>query len=97
VFINLVPDHVILHRMVPLGPDRTTVVCDWLFDADVVASGDDVSRSVELFDRVNRQDFAACERTQPSMTSRAYRDGGVLVASEHHIAGFHAWVRDRLA
>ena len=31
VFINLVPDHAILHRMTPLGPDRTTVICDWLF------------------------------------------------------------------
>jgi Rieske 2Fe-2S family protein len=97
VFINLVPDHVILHRMIPLGPDRTTVVCDWLFDAGVVASGQDVSRSVELFDRVNQQDFAACERTQPSMSSRAYRDGGVLVPSEHHIGGFHSWVRDRVS
>jgi Rieske 2Fe-2S family protein len=90
VFINLVPDHVILHRMFPLTADRTTVVCDWLFDPGVL--GQDVSRSVELFDRVNRQDFDACERTQPSMSSRAYRDGGVLVPSEHHIAEFHEWV-----
>jgi glycine betaine catabolism A len=97
VFINLVPDHVILHRMVPLAADRTTVICDWLFDAGVVAAGHDVSRSVELFDRVNRQDFAACARTQPSMSSRAYRNGGVLVPSEHHIADFHSWVRDQLA
>ena len=26
------------------------------------------------------------------MSSRAYRDGGVLVPSEHHIAEFHEWV-----
>jgi glycine betaine catabolism A len=71
-------------------------VCDWLFDADVVASSQDLSRSVELFDRVNRQDFAACERTQPSMSSRAYRDGGVLVPSEHHITDFHSWIQARL-
>jgi Rieske 2Fe-2S family protein len=96
VFLNLVPDHVIVHRMYPLAADRTTVVCDWLFSPQIVASGQDVSRSVELFDRVNRQDFAACERTQPSMSSRAYRDGGVLVPSEHHIAGFHVWVTDLL-
>jgi glycine betaine catabolism A len=96
VFINLVPDHVILHRMTPLGPDRTLVVCDWLFDAGLVASGKDLSRSVELFDRVNQQDFAACERTQPSMSSRAYRAGGVLVPSEHHIADFHSWVRGQV-
>ena len=97
VFINLVPDHAILHRMTPLGPDRTTVVCDWLFAPEVTAAGADVSLSVELFDRVNRQDFDACERTQPSMSSRAYRDGGVLVPSEHHISEFHSWLRGRLA
>ena len=97
VFVNLVPDHVIVHRMTPLAPDRTVVECDWLFDRDVVASGRDLGPSVELFHRVNAQDFAACERTQPGMTSRAYRDGGVLVPSEHHIGQFHAWVVDRLA
>jgi Rieske 2Fe-2S family protein len=96
VFLNLVPDHVIAHRMFPLAQDRTTVVCDWLFDADVISGGKDVGPSVELFDRVNRQDFEACELTQPSMGSRAYRDGGVLVPSEHHIAGFHDWITARV-
>ena len=56
-----------------------------------------MSLSVELFDRVNRQDFDACARTQPSMSSRAYREGGVLVPSEHHISDFHSWLRARLA
>jgi glycine betaine catabolism A len=96
VFINLVPDHVIVHRMLPLAADRTTVVCDWLFDASVIEAGQDVSASVELFDRVNRQDFEACDLTQLSMGSRAYRDGGVLVPSEHHIAQFHNWVTERV-
>ena len=56
----------------------------------------DVSRSVELFHRVNEQDFEACERTQPAMSSRAYRHGGVLVPSEHHIAEFHEGVVSRV-
>ncbi len=96
VFVNLVPDHVIVHRMFPLAADRTVVECDWLYAPDVVTSGADVSRSVELFDRVNRQDFEACERTQPAMSSRAYRDGGVLVPSEHHIGAFHEWLRQTI-
>ncbi|MUL42870.1 aromatic ring-hydroxylating dioxygenase subunit alpha [Streptomonospora sp. PA3] len=96
VFVNLVPDHVIVHRMFPLAPDRTLIECDWLYSPDVVYSGVDLSRSVELFDRVNRQDFAACERCQPAMSSRAYRDGGVLVPVEHHIAAFHTWVGELL-
>nr|WP_202556098.1 aromatic ring-hydroxylating dioxygenase subunit alpha [Streptomyces sp. SID4950] len=96
VFVNLVPDHVILHRMYPLAADRTVVECDWLYAPQVVESGADVSKSVELFHRVNEQDFAACERTQPAMASRAYREGGVLVPNEHHIALFHAWLLERL-
>jgi Rieske 2Fe-2S family protein len=96
VFLNLVPDHLIVHRMFPLAAGLTTVVCDWLFDASVVAEGRDVDPSAELFDRVNRQDFQACEDTQLSMSSRAYRDGGVLVPSEHHITEFHAWVTSHL-
>jgi len=97
VFINLVPDHVIVHRLFPVAADRTVVECDWLFLPDVVASGQDVSASVELFHRVNEQDFAACERCQPSMSSRVYSNGGVLVPSEHHIAMFHQWLGGMLA
>jgi Rieske 2Fe-2S family protein len=96
VFINMVPDHIIFHRMYPLAVDHTVVECDWLYLPAVVESGRDVSKSVELFDRVNRQDFAACERCQPSMSSRRYRDGGVLVPSEHHIGVFHDWLTSEL-
>ncbi|WP_263165145.1 aromatic ring-hydroxylating oxygenase subunit alpha [Streptomyces sp. SCSIO ZS0520] len=96
VFVNLVPDHVIFHRMYPLAPDRTLVECEWLYLPEVVAQGRDLTRSVELFDRVNRQDFDACERCQPAMSSRGYAGGGVLVPSEHHLAEFHDWVRGRI-
>ncbi|OIK00543.1 aromatic ring-hydroxylating oxygenase subunit alpha [Streptomyces colonosanans] len=96
VFINLVPDHVIVHRMFPLAEDRTVVECDWLYAPEVVGSGADLSKSVELFHRVNIQDFEACERTQPAMSSRAYRGGGVLVPAEHHIGIFHEWVLEKL-
>ena len=93
VFINLVPDHVIVHRMFPIAEDFTVVECDWLYSPSVVAEGKDVSHSVELFHRVNQQDFEACERCQPNMSSRLYRDGGVLVPSEHHIGAFHDWLK----
>jgi Rieske 2Fe-2S family protein len=96
VFVNLVPDHVIFHRMYPMGPDRTVVECDWLYLPDVVESGRDVTASVELFHRVNQQDFEACERTQPAMSSKLYAAGGVLVPSEHHISEFHEWVTAKI-
>ncbi|WP_433501558.1 aromatic ring-hydroxylating oxygenase subunit alpha [Sphaerimonospora sp. CA-214678] len=97
VFVNLVPDHVIWHRMFPLAADRTVVECDWLYLPEVVDGGADIDRSVELFHRVNTQDFDACERCQPAMGSRMYADGGVLVPSEHHIGLFHDWLRGRLS
>jgi Rieske 2Fe-2S family protein len=96
VFINLVPDHVVFHRMYPMAVDRTVVECDWLVLPSVVASGADLDRTVELFDRVNRQDFDACERTQLGMGSRVYARGGVLVPTEHHLGAFHDWWRARL-
>jgi glycine betaine catabolism A len=96
VFINLVPDHVIFHRMYPVGPDRTVVECDWLYLPEVVRSGQDLDRSVELFHRVNQQDFDACERCQLAASSKAYAQGGVLVPSEHHIGAFHRWVTEQL-
>lgn len=96
VFINLVPDHVIIHRMFPMAPDHTIVECDWLYLPSVVDSGKDVTASVELFHRVNQQDFDACERCQPAMNSKIYATGGVLVPSEHHIGAFHDWITDKI-
>ncbi|MGM0931687.1 MAG: aromatic ring-hydroxylating oxygenase subunit alpha [Actinomycetota bacterium] len=96
VFVNLVPDHVIIHRMFPMAADRTIVECDWLYLPSVVESGKDLTASVELFHRVNQQDFDACERCQPAMGSKVYAKGGVLVPSEHHIGAFHHWVQEML-
>lgn len=91
VFINTVPDHVIIHRMFPVSESRTIVICDWLFLPEVIEKGMPIEKSVELFHRVNQQDFNACELTQPSMSSKAYDHGGALVPSEHHISEFHQW------
>ena len=67
-----------------------------LVDPAVVAAGTDISASVELFDRADRQDFDACERCRSGMSSRVYADGGVLVPTEHHSEAFHTWVRTSL-
>ena len=96
VFINLVPDHVIVHRMFPVAADRTLVECDWLYLPSALSASHDFARSVELFARVNRQDFDACERCQPGMSSRVCARGGVLAPSEHHIRAFHDWVQTQL-
>ena len=73
------------------------VECEWLYLPEVVRTGHDLDRSVELFHRVNQQDFDACERCQLAATSKAYAQGGVLVPSEHHIGAFHTRVTEQLA
>jgi Rieske 2Fe-2S family protein len=88
-FVNLFDDHVVLHRFTPLAPGRTEVVCDWLFAPEVLADGPDIAPTVELFDRVNRQDFEACERCQLGATSRVYAHPNVLVPAEHHLRRLH--------
>ncbi|MGU3432393.1 aromatic ring-hydroxylating oxygenase subunit alpha [Actinomycetes bacterium M1A6_2h] len=98
-FVSLVPDHVIVHRFEPLAPDRTRLVCEWLFQPSVVESGDfDLQDSIDLFDRVNVQDLDASARCQPNMNSPLYRDGGVLVPTESEIIGnwFYPWYREQM-
>jgi len=96
-FLSLLPDHVIVHRFKPVAPDLTTVTCEWLFPPETVA-GYDVADAVELFHRVNEQDFAATEACQPNMKSRAYARGGVLVPLEQEIIGrwYYQWYRDAM-
>ena len=97
VFVNLLPDHVILHTLRPLGPERSHVVCDWLFDpAEVARPGFDPTDTVDIFDVVNRQDWEVCELTQLGMRSRGYRDGGLYVSNELHIAAFRDLVLEKL-
>ncbi|MFT4122232.1 MAG: aromatic ring-hydroxylating dioxygenase subunit alpha [Microbacteriaceae bacterium] len=98
-FLSLLPDHVIMHRFIPVSVDETRVVCEWLFDPEAAASPDfDCSDTVGLFHRVNLQDFQASEWCQPNMGSRAYRQGGALVPGEKEIIGdyYHAWYRQSM-
>ncbi|MCM8745840.1 aromatic ring-hydroxylating dioxygenase subunit alpha [Thermomicrobium sp. CFH 73360] len=97
VFVNLHPDYVLIHRLEPLAPDRTRIVCDWLFAPEVVSAPDfDPSDAVEFWDLVNRQDWEMCERCQLSMHSRAYAEGGIFAPIEAHIRRFNDWVLEQL-
>ena len=69
-------DHVAAFVLLPRSTDRTDVVCSLLFDAGEAASpGFDPSDATELWDLVNRQDWAVCESVQRGMSSRSYRHG----------------------
>ncbi len=76
LFLSLHPDYVLVHRLEPLGPDRTRIVCEWLFHPDAMAdSAFDPQGAIEFWDMTNRQDWQVCEWTQQGMQSRAYTPG----------------------
>ena len=80
VFINLVPDHVIVHRMFPLAADRTVVECDWLFlpDGGGVRAGRRAARwscSTGSTSRTSRPASAASRPWAPAPTAHGGRAG----------------------
>jgi Rieske 2Fe-2S family protein len=92
-FINLLGDHAVVHRVIPRSANHTSLVCEWLFAPETLDSGADFDPTVELFDRVNRQDFDACERCQHGAESPTYRHENVLVPLEHHLLAFYEEIR----
>ncbi|HEY7124020.1 MAG TPA: aromatic ring-hydroxylating dioxygenase subunit alpha [Ktedonobacterales bacterium] len=98
VLLNLLDDHLVLLTLHPEAPDRTRVVCDWLFHPTTIAApGFDPQDTVAIFDLVNRQDWEVCELTQLGMTSRGFRSGGVYVPAEQHIRALCDFILEQLA
>jgi Rieske 2Fe-2S family protein len=76
LMLSLSADHVAAFTLWPQGPDRTTVVCDFLFHPDEMGKADfDPSDAVDFWDMVNRQDWKICESVQRGMTSRRFTTG----------------------
>jgi len=97
VLINLLDDHVVVHTIWPEEPDCSRVVCDWLFEPEVMnLPGFDPMDAIELFDIVNKQDWEVCELTQKSMASKAFKSGGVYVPLEWHIRELADFILEKL-
>ena len=76
LMLSLSADHAAAFRLQPEAPERTTVVCEFLFHPDEIARpGFDPSDAVEFWDLVNRQDWTICESVQRGMGSRRFTTG----------------------
>jgi Phenylpropionate dioxygenase and related ring-hydroxylating dioxygenases, large terminal subunit len=76
LMVNLHPDSVMAYFVYPNGPDRTAVVSEFYFRPEAIAMpGFDPSPTVELWDRISRQDWTVCERAHRGVSSRSYRSG----------------------
>ena len=76
LMISASADHVAAFVLEPLAVDRTGITCSLLFARDERArDGFDPSDAADLWDLVNRQDWAICEAVQRGMSSRSYGQG----------------------
>ncbi len=96
LMLSLSADHVAAFRVMPQGPERTTVVCEFLFHPDEMARpGFDPSDAVEFWDLVNRQDWTICESVQRGMGSRRFTTG-FYAPMEHWSLDIRRYVGERL-
>lgn len=92
--LSLHPDYVMVHTLRPLSPDRTHIVCEWLFDPRTMAQADfDPSPAVDFWDMTNREDWHVCEISQQGVSSRAYTPGPYHAWQEGLLVEFDRQVR----
>ena len=76
MLLSLFHDYVLIHRIDRLAPDRSRVICDWLFHPEAIAAPDfDPSGAIEFWNMTNRQDWDVSARSQLGISSRAYSPG----------------------
>ncbi len=96
MMLSLAADHVAAFTLWPHAPDRTTIVCDFLFHpAEIAREGFDPSDAVDFWDLVNRQDWAICENVQSGMRSDFFRYG-YYAPMEDYSLDIRRYVGERL-
>ena len=97
LFLNVHPDYVNAHMMVPSGPETVRITYDWLFEPErLPLAEEDLQHYVALWDITNRQDARNCEWQQLGIHSREF-EHGVYVPQEFDCHRFAQWVRAGLA
>lgn len=83
-------------RIVPLAPERTLLVAEWLFLPETLAQpGFDAARVASFARMVIEQDGVAAEMNQRGMRSPAFK-AARLMPEEYDIFAFHQWVRKEM-
>jgi Rieske 2Fe-2S family protein len=97
LWLSCSPDHVAAFTLWPVAVDRTRIECELLFERSAAAADDFAPEDAgDLWDLVNRQDWAVCESVQRGMGSRAYVEGW-FAPMEDLAADIRRWLLPRLA
>jgi Rieske 2Fe-2S family protein len=76
MLLSMHPEYVMAHQLWPQSPERTLIVCDWLFHPEASERDDfNADDAIEFWDMTNKQDWHVCELSQQGIASRAYEPG----------------------
>src|SRR5213596_1369799 len=65
MLLSLHPEYVMVHQLWPQSPERTLIICDWLFHPDAFSRKDfRPEDAIEFWDMTNKQDWHVCELSQ---------------------------------
>jgi Rieske 2Fe-2S family protein len=96
-FLSIHPDYLLVHRLIPVAPDRTTVICQLLFEPDTMARPDfDPTDAIAFWDLTNTQDWHVCEMQQRGTRSRSWVSGRYS-NQEASVHAFDQMVAERYA
>ncbi len=76
MLLSMHPDYIMVHQVCPQSPERTLIVCDWLFHPDAFDRPDFYPEdAIDFWDMTNKQDWHVCELSQQGIASRVYEPG----------------------
>jgi len=96
LFVSLACDHAAVFILQPRGPERTDIVCHFLFEqCEIDRDSFNAADTVDFWDITNRQDWAICESVQRGMHSRVHQHG-YYAPMEDYSLDIRRYVRERL-
>jgi len=85
-------DHGVSTRLLPTGPQLTSLRVWWLVAKDAIEGRDyDLSKLMPFWQLTSEQDWAICERQQRGVNSSAYIPGPYSTYKEYNVDGFVRW------
>lgn len=85
-------DHAVSTRLLPAGPQLTSIRVWWLVHADAQEGKDyDLSTLLPFWQLTSEQDWEICERQQRGVNSSAYSPGPYSTYKEYNVDGFVRW------
>jgi choline monooxygenase len=83
--LNVYPDNMSSNLILPVGPNRTLTIFEWLS-----YGGAEVSQStIDFSDEIQQEDIKICESVQRGLHSRNYSQGRFSVKRENGVHHFH--------